>query len=100
MNCKPGDLAMVVAPYVPEGRGAFVVVSRLANSEERLNGHDVFTCCRGAWVVNGWVRGETGWLVGPQVVIGDECLRPIGGTEGDDATLTWAGRPQDQKVPA
>jgi hypothetical protein len=100
MNCKPGDLARVVAPYAKPGRGAFVVVRRRARPYECLDGN-VFQACNsnGGWVCDGWVRDSDGGVCGPQLAIADECLRPIRDNDGEDQTLTWAGKPSDIKTP-
>lgn len=82
MNVKVGDLARVVAPYYTGGRGAFVTVTAFVpgNTEVFLHGRHFIPNGNPAWVVDGWVRAlslgvET--LVGPQLVISDNCLRRV-----------------------
>lgn len=84
MRCKPGDVAMVVAPYTWNGRGAIVTVLRVAVSEE------VFVNADGsstrylatpnlsfAWVVEGHVMSGDGIMQGPLLAVADECLKPF-----------------------
>lgn len=87
-NVKPGDVAMVKAPFVEPGRGAIVEVVRAARREERVSGVLYLSCFGQGWVVRGWVAGS-----GPELVIGDECLRPIRWNEGEDEVLRIAGKP-------
>ncbi|HSX63430.1 MAG TPA: hypothetical protein VLF15_01750 [Pseudoxanthomonas sp.] len=82
---QPGDIAMVKAPYVAQGRGAVVTVVR------RLE----CGCCHAYWEVNGWVGGDDGLMHGPQLEIAEECLRKLRDDEGEDETLRIAGKPQE-----
>ncbi|PIM51912.1 hypothetical protein CS062_17455 [Roseateles chitinivorans] len=99
MNCKPGDRAIVVAPFTPNGRGAVVTVERRAAPIEFLNGVDRFESSRQAWVVNGWVRSDMNERMGPQVVVADRCLRPLPKLTDDELDQAEAGKPTEQ-VPA
>ena len=99
MNCKPGDRAIVVAPFTPNGRGAVVTVERRAAPIEFLNGVDRFESSRQAWVVNGWVRSDMNERMGPQVVVADRCLRPLPPLAEGDCSIAGAGQPVEQ-VPA
>ncbi len=77
MNCKPGDLARIVAPYVPVSRGRFVTVKRAAKNVEHFAGGVSFTNQDGpAWVCEGSVVLHDG-VIERLTVINDECLRPI-----------------------
>lgn len=75
MNCKPGEVAVIVAPYGRrELRGLPVTVVRLA-----LDGEVVFPSvglrCKQAGEGAGWVcEGHSKHL--PRIVA-DHCLRPI-----------------------
>jgi hypothetical protein len=95
-NVKPGDIAMVKAPYVEQGRGAIVVVERLAGIREELSGCVyVWQSEYGhGWVVRGWVKARSGFRQGPQLVISDQCLRPLRDTDGEDEVLRLAGKPK------
>lgn len=77
MNVQQTNLARVVAPYAQPGIGSIVTVLRVAAARERF-GPDVYNCSGApSWVVQGWVRGESGRTFGPLLCIADECLRPI-----------------------
>ena len=98
MNCKPGDLARVVRPYLDESLlDRFVEVQRLATDGETLR-------TRGGEFCENTGPGGPGWIVdgnGDQfpLFIGDEFLRPIRDVDGADETLAWAGKPQAIDVP-
>lgn len=78
MNVSKGDLAIVVAPYVIEGRGAFVFVIDIAPLGDCIPlGENLFSNYGNAWIVEGWVRGIDNKVRGPQLIIGDHCLRRI-----------------------
>jgi len=81
MRCKPGDLAMTVAPFNVGGIGQFVTVVRLAKSEEMIDGI-AFYARVPSWVVDGTFRTDGNVFRGG--VIADICLRPIR-DPGDDA---------------
>jgi len=84
MNCRPGDLARIVAPYAPSGVGRIVEVVRRAKKFESLGEcnfeHNGPTL---GWVCIGSVPQWDGF-VARELVIADECLRPIR-NPGDDA---------------
>lgn len=82
MNCKPGDLAVVVRSATnPENIGR--IVRCVDMTRRRLAGS--------------WEECEC-WIVEPDITvygaIADRCLRPIRPTDGEDETLTWAGKPE------
>jgi hypothetical protein len=86
MNCKPGDLAVVVAADNPENIGRIVLVLGQAHRP-------------GTWVIR--YHGHPGvTAVGPcwEPWTYDYELRPIRDNDGEDETLTWAGKPEG--VPA
>lgn len=89
MNCKPGDLAMVVAPYHPNGRGHFVAVERLASVMEHLEGRQYLSSCfyGEIWVCSGAVPDDHG-RVQRLAVIADICLRPIRPGETPEESIT------------
>lgn len=93
LNCKPNDLARVIS-----------------NEETRICGivDKVITVLQ----PNGMTEaGFVAWCyAGPRLrcgcgcfmrleFIADEVLRPIRGQEGDDETLTWAGKPTPVDTP-
>jgi hypothetical protein len=88
MNVQPGDMARVVAPYCEAGRGAIVSVLRPMLGAETF-GTSSYAFQPDSWVVQGWVRDESGFPQGPQLVIFDNCLRrvdPFTGAEGDQVS--------------
>lgn len=80
MNCRPGDLAYIVAPFFSGGRGRVVQVVRTATAEDffarKINQMPSVWLCVGDIV--------TQWGAYRETLIGDECLRPIR-DPGDDA---------------
>lgn len=87
MNCKEGDLAIVVKSY--------------AGNEGKI-----VRCVRYIGVVDGW-RGDDYWVVdsilttntglhGPYAP--DSFLRPIRDQDGPDETLTWKDVPKEVKA--
>ena len=106
MNCKPGDLAVIVRAVIhPENIGAIVHVVRRVVAGEQV-GQYVLTGSGGqSWFVSSRGRpllwkldsGETVYVA--ERFIGDEFLRPIRDQDGEDETLTWAGKPSDIKTP-
>ncbi len=104
MNCKPGDLAMVIRGiWTPELAGRFVTVVRLAVPGEVIDAV-VYSQSGPGWVVESSAGGlpvrirsgpDAGKLLFKrQRVIRDELLRPIRDNDGEDETLAWAGKPQ------
>ena len=87
MNCKPGDLALVVrARATPEMLGRIVTVVRLATPGERFKtdrGYIRWTgACSGLWVVSSnhpmpWKNDQGTLHFTLERVFRDECLRPI-----------------------
>jgi hypothetical protein len=75
MNCKPGDLVMVVGGHAKHLYGQ---VTRVV---ELLPG-----------------RSDPVWVIDPQLDTywagADKHLRPIRPQKGEDETLTWAGKPE------
>jgi hypothetical protein len=94
MNCKPGDLARIISD----------AETRAAHMADKIIAVDRLVM----------IEGDACWTYsGPRLYCGcgcqrelagvdDELLRPIRGEDGDDETLTWAGKPStvDQPVPA
>jgi hypothetical protein len=92
MNCKPGDLAIIVRARYKRNLGAIVRVIDCAETK--------------------WLDGKIGpgWSFDGPVLIGtfgfvvnrieDENLRPLRDSDGQDETLAWAGLPNNKKVNA
>ncbi|AXF52864.1 MAG: hypothetical protein [Bacteriophage sp.] len=76
LNCKPGDLAIHINACNPENIGAIVHVIEYAGFNN--GSHE--------W----WTEGN-----GPGDISCDEHLRPIRDQDGEDETLTWAGKPEE-----
>jgi hypothetical protein len=78
MNCKPGDLAMYVGIDQADAGKVVRVVGPFTST---------------SWVVEPPLspfRGHSGRNVK------DAALRPIRDSDGEDETLTWAGRPLEK----
>jgi hypothetical protein len=93
MNCKPGDLAIVVGGnglgYDPlKMRGRIVRCIRLLGADELGDEYDE---ADPTWEVDIEVIDPDSGL---QVGIEDDFLRPIRPDDGEDETLTWAGKPE------
>lgn len=106
MNCKPGDLAYIVAGG--QYHGHFVTVLYGVTGDHTLpDGQEggLFGCSF-AWVC----EKASGHFVAPTrsragnvgklrktkfAAIQDRHLRPIRDQDGEDETLTWAGKPSE-----
>jgi hypothetical protein len=101
MNCRPGDLAVVVrAEQTPTMTGRFVIVDRLAVPGEVIDGvrwipsKDYGSC----WVIRPAAGGSTLPFVTTQRGVVQvaarpfwDCgLRPIRPNEGEDESMSWA----------
>lgn len=85
MNCKPGDLAIVLSSArIPALTGCPVTVTRLDDDfpDSWQTDPKKYDPRDGAWVV-----------------FRDVDLRPLRDNDGEDETLTWAGKPSDIKTP-
>lgn len=93
MNCKPGDLAVIVRPYkIIEEIGRPVRVVRLGIDGELGTSRD-------GCPTSNIGPGGPGWLCeandsGYPCFIGDAFLRPIRGQDGEDEILRLVGRPE------
>lgn len=92
MNCKPGDLAIVVSSKTGN-------IGRLCRVVAMATSHDAAAYgvqLRGpTWIVSERMRVRNA-LTGLEKFVPlapDVALRPIRGQEGTDETLTWAGLP-------
>lgn len=81
MNVKPGDLAVVVMGVPERNIGKILRVQRLCAWATVQQGTPVWDCDD------------------PDCVYADAALRPIRDQDGEDETLTWAGKPSDIKEP-
>src|SRR5690349_7505451 len=105
MNCRPGDLAIVIkAATTPEMIGYIVEVIRPAVDGESLSPGFRVRASRPGWVckpcggsipvrsVAGPHKGELRHV--PLRAVADSNLRPIRDNDKEDETLSWAGKPQ------
>lgn len=94
MNCKRGDLALIVGGF-PQNIGAVVRVIELDGAP---------IDCRVWWEVEALSRLAFAWYDDPCKVAGyvqpgerthaaDSDLRPIRNQDGEDETLTWKSVP-------
>jgi len=101
MNCKQGDLAVVVSSACVENIGKVVRCLRLASQQEK---HDAmfFTFMNEPfWVVD--VNLKTMRILDKQphgyvALARDLALRPIRDSDGQDETLTWQPVPTKETV--
>lgn len=109
MNCKKGDLAIVVrARGMPECLGRLVNVLRQPPYNRNFNLPDGFPHMKvtslDSWIIEfigepvlaehfimGVSQGKRSTFYG---CCGDSALRPIRDGEGDDETLAWAKKPE------
>lgn len=100
MNCKPGDLAVVVrCEYTPEMIGMVVTVVRAYTGESIDGVRWGLGADRQRWVIEGsrplpsrgW-HGE-GPIFTRQRSMPDSAMRPIRDSDGQDETLRIAGLP-------
>ena len=85
MRCKPGELAVITScgPQTGNLLGAVIRVTAI---------HPKFVDHGPAWRYEGRpLKSRVGVSV---VAVNDCCLTPIRPDEGDDETLTWAGKPE------
>lgn len=106
MNCKPGDLAIVMRG--PKNRGRIVRCIRVLPEFSEV----LTQCGRPArtkddagptWLVEGWVLYNAppyGWVELP--FASDSMLRPIDNPSDDaqDQTLSWLPVPMPEIIPA
>ncbi|MBK5203907.1 MAG: hypothetical protein JJD98_00410 [Polaromonas sp.] len=91
MNCKQGDLAIVVRVSLSANNW---MIGKIVKCE----GFEVINGCFG-WMVESPIVSPPGYIFDYEWVA-DHCLRPIRDQPGNDETLTWASLPQDQGVTA
>lgn len=85
MNCKPGDLAVVVRAEIPQDMVLVGRVTRVTSSYQY----------QGEWV---WkYKGRRLYDSDGSEILGlaDRHLRPLRDSDDPDETLTWAGKPAD-----
>lgn len=87
MNCKPGDLAVIVS---------------ISNPADRPHLGKIVTCIRhrmdeygGGWVTSPELTILKGPCRGFSLIWHDDDLRPIRDQDGEDETLAWAGKPSE-----
>lgn len=104
MNCKPGDLAYIVAPFHEPARGRVVLVESAVQGETMivdglLYSREADVRYKIAWVCSSpaGVPLDIGVVVN-RLCIADECLRPINRpTDGaQDERQIW--RPRTAEV--
>lgn len=88
MNCKPGDLAVIVsAPKEIQNQ-----IGKIVETVKLLPNWEGIPC----WQIKNPFRDRFGICEG----IADKDLRPIRDNDGEDQTLTWAGKPNNIKETA
>lgn len=90
MNCKQGDLAMVVRSWA-RNEGKIVTCIRLTPYQE----HDLRDFGY-VWQVDAMLRDADG---NESRFIHDDQLRPLRNDPGQDETIAWAGLPEEIEIP-
>jgi hypothetical protein len=96
MNCKLNDLAIVVHSAMVKSTGLVLHCIRLSSASGLRNPDGSFEYGP-VWETDNYgvaICGNTHnlWM--------DADLRPLRDEPGEDESLSWAGLPQDQAVPA
>ncbi len=92
MNCKPGDLAIVVSAFNPVNLGRILHISSFAGEVSGWGGTDRWHFDGAAPLIG--VKGSCSYTVK------DSCIRPIRDNPDQDETLTWLDVPSTDKVTA
>lgn len=97
LNCKPGDLAIVVGGQKSTGRIVQVIRQYETGADVMARDGSTVRLTKGGskWEIEGYVFYEStcGVLFEAPVAFDNE-LRPIRPDDSDDETLTWAGKPE------
>ena len=89
MRCKVGDICVMVQSQLPRNIGALFRI--LDRHRCRLNEWRTEALCDVVTNLGHRSAGSITWEP-------DACLRPLRDNDGDDETLTWAGRPNETPV--
>lgn len=93
LNCKPGDLAYITKSGSPN-LGKIVTVIEKFDGRLSSTGR-AYERVENAWIVEGGGLVIPGKLTPvPWHMVQDKYLRPIRDSDGEDETLTWAGKPE------
>ena len=103
MNVKPNDMAVIVEPFYPEGRGYVVKVVRPAGPIEEFS-HGTFVS--GGDISEVWVtRGDVPFPCScgrvhilPNGVIPDFCLRRIDPKELEEGNVLFRAKPTNSEL--
>lgn len=106
MNCKPGDLAIIIRDIEGWDHERYPGVTFLAKTAGRIV--TVASLDVGAedpsWLLekpfDTLVTANGVTRVGAILAVGDDEVRPIRDQPGEDETLTWAGLPNKAAQPA
>lgn len=94
MNCRPGDLAVIIESGHHNNIGQLVEVLR--PGDLYVDGWVTKTL---GHVMGRWPSGEWAPVApGSNFHIADRHLRPLRDSDGPDETLTWAGLPSPQRI--
>ena len=100
MNRKQGDLAVIVRAVDQSFIGRFVTCLEFVPAVEGVGPTGLVSTLYGAWLVDlpppKWAERYTN---NRNVYALDSSLRPLRDTDGDDETLTWAGKPSTINQP-
>ena len=94
-NCRIGDLAIVVRSVTGKSVGTIVKCIRRIEVGEIVDGIRINALDGTLWLVDrkmDWIKPSG--VKYTMSAVHDRNLRPIRDDEGDDETLTWAGKPK------
>lgn len=87
MNCKPGDLAILVKANFKENLGKVCQVLAIEGEHYVAEFPSPVR----------WVAGNGRTVTARRGLVVRERLRPLRDSDGSDETLSWAGKPQAVK---
>lgn len=105
MNCKPGDLAVIVGGSRYAGMLVHVIEAAPIGSFLLPDGHAATNDSTNSWVVKSlsgkfWCPGQTGEFLryADYGFVVDSKLRPIRDQDGEDEMIRIVGKPNKEKV--
>lgn len=104
MNCKQGDLAIIISSRMTNSNTVGCIVTCLefvpVGSAVCLSNGKIVIAAYDAWIIDKQVpacHDITGECVGFSNVISDFRLSPLRDNDGEDETIKWAGKPVQEK---
>ena len=100
MNCKQGDLAIVVRSRIPNSPNIGKIVRCLEFVPTNSIGSFGLKRLYDSWRVDTLILtvDDKGRPLGYSNMVSDCYLLPLRDDEGQDETITWAGKPEGVKL--